>query len=92
MDSLNNGKEELPFVARRKLISAGGSVLIALPAEWLKQKDLKKGDSVILVANGNLQIFKDNPDVVRNIKSSLSELNRSVSDDNLIVAEGNTKR
>ena len=60
---------ELPIILKRTLVANGDYLMISVPPEWLKQNNLQKGDSVILVANGNLTIHVDN----REIRSTLSQ-------------------
>ena len=71
MESINPEKIELPIIARRTLVANGDSIMVSIPAEWLKQKDLKKGDTVILVANGNLTIHQDNPEVISTLSQKI---------------------
>ncbi len=62
----------LPIVTHRTLAASGGSVVVTIPTEWLKQNNLKAGDTVILVANGHLTVIKDNPNIINQIKQSLT--------------------
>jgi len=68
----NSTGVELPIIARRTLIGSGGSVMIALPSEWLKQKGLGQGDKVVLVANGNLTVFKEDPELIQKLSQKLN--------------------
>lgn len=66
--------QELPIVTHRMLVASGGSVVVTIPPEWLKQNNLQAGDRVILVANGHLTVLKDNPQIVTQIKNQLESL------------------
>ena len=63
---------ELPIIIKRTLVANGDSLMISIPPEWLKQNNLQKGDSVILVANGNLTIHVDNPEIRNMLSQKLS--------------------
>lgn len=52
----------------------GDSLVIAIPTEWLKEKGLAKGDSVVLVANGNLTIHKDDPELRKKLSEAMGGL------------------
>lgn len=62
---------ELPIITRRTLTSSGDSTVIAIPTEWLKQRGLQRGDSVILIANGNLTVHKDEPEICKKLSEQL---------------------
>ncbi|HLC33120.1 MAG TPA: AbrB/MazE/SpoVT family DNA-binding domain-containing protein [Candidatus Nanoarchaeia archaeon] len=66
--------QEMPIVTHRTLVASGGSVVVTIPPEWLKQNNLQAGDRVLLVANGHLTVLKDNPELVNQIKNQLESL------------------
>ena len=68
---------DLPIVTHRTLVASGGSIMVTIPQEWLKQNDLKAGDKVILVANGHLTVHKDNQELINKIKQSLTVMTPS---------------
>lgn len=61
----------LPVVVRRKLIGTGDSTVVVVPNEWLRQHGLKKGDSVILVANSSLKILPESKELVKELHRML---------------------
>ncbi|MCX6709320.1 MAG: AbrB/MazE/SpoVT family DNA-binding domain-containing protein [Candidatus Woesearchaeota archaeon] len=77
MEQKTENPNELPFVAHRTLVANGGSIVVTIPPEWLKQNDLKAGDRVILVANGHLTVLKDNPEFISRMKESLTVITPS---------------
>ena len=64
-------KAELPIITKRTLNLSGDSLVVSLPREWIRQKGLKKGDKVILIANGDLTVHKDNQELVKKLSESL---------------------
>lgn len=48
-----------PIVKQGKLMKVGSSIVIAVPPEWLEDKKLEAGQDIIIVANGNLTIMKN---------------------------------
>jgi len=63
----------LPIIVRRRLSISGASLVISIPKEWLDEKGLTQGDKVILVANGDLTIHKDDPSVVKELSAKLRQ-------------------
>ncbi len=61
----------LPVIARRKLVSSGGSTVVSVPVEWLKQFSLKEGDNVLVVANGSLKIIPDDKETIEKLHQAL---------------------
>ena len=47
-----------PLVDRRKLITAGSSVVISIPKKWLNENGLAAGDELLMIANGDLTFKK----------------------------------
>lgn len=46
MESENTEKVDLPIISRRTLVANGDSVMVSIPAEWLKAKEpCKRGHS-----------------------------------------------
>ena len=91
MTSGANKELELPIIARRTLIGNGGSVMIALPAEWLKQKGLEQGDKVILVANGNLSVYRDDPKIIHELSQKLNLNSFEINNDSTVPTPGTGK-
>lgn len=71
MTTENN--EILPIITQRTLAGSGDSYVITIPKEWLKQKNLGKGDKVILVANGNLTVYKDEPEIRKKLRCAFKQ-------------------
>ncbi|MBS3115651.1 AbrB/MazE/SpoVT family DNA-binding domain-containing protein [Candidatus Woesearchaeota archaeon] len=53
-------------------MTSGDSVTVAIPTEWLKQNELKKGDEIILIANGKITISKETPELIRDLSNSIT--------------------
>lgn len=49
---------EVPSIEKRTIIRVGGSLAVTIPPGWLKNKDLKEGDEIIVVADNALTINK----------------------------------
>lgn len=67
-------KEErtiLPVIVRRKLLTSGGSTVVTVPIEWLKQFSLKEGDNVLVIANGSLKIIPDDKEIIEKLHKAL---------------------
>ena len=71
-----------PSVEERKLVASGASVVITLPKKWLEENKLKAGSEVIVVANGDLQIFNKSKDNVERINKKIDELRSKLSNHN----------
>lgn len=67
-------EEVLPIIARRRLQISGGSLVVSLPAEWLKQNNLDNGSEVVIVANGDLRISPINPKIVSELQNKLKSV------------------
>ncbi len=63
-----------PSVERRNLVRSGASVVISLPQKWLKENDLSAGSSVIVIANGDLQILKASQDNIDKLNEKILHL------------------
>ena len=61
-----------PIVKRGKLMKLGSSVVVAIPSEWLKNKGLEAGKEIVIVANGNLTIMKNDDEVNQNLRNQLA--------------------
>ncbi len=68
-------KENLPVIVRRKILSSGGSKVISVPVEWLKQYSLKEGDDVLVIANGSLKIIPDDKKIIAKLHEAVSGAN-----------------
>jgi antitoxin component of MazEF toxin-antitoxin module len=68
-----------PLVEERKLVASGASIVITLPKKWLEENKLKAGSEVIIVANGDLQIFNKNKENVDRINIKISLLRNQLS-------------
>ena len=64
----------LPVIARRKLVSSGGSVVVAVPKEWLEQHSLNSGDDVLVVANGSLKIIPDEKGIIERLHKAVGDV------------------
>ena len=64
-------EKTLPVIARRKLVASGGSTVVSVPIEWLKQYSLKEGDNVLIVANGSLKIIPDDKETIEKLHKAL---------------------
>lgn len=66
------GTEPNPIVGRRKLIQHGGSIVIAVPPEWLKQNGFEVGDDVTLIANRDVKLLS--PETLKKYYGQLTEI------------------
>ena len=65
--------ETIPLIERRKLVKSGSSVVVTVPAEWLREHKLHAGDEVMMVANGCLKFLEITPENIEQIRTQLSE-------------------
>lgn len=65
----------LPVIARRKLMISGGSIMVAVPKEWLEQHSLSSGDDVLVVANGSLKIIPDDKAIIERLHKAVGNVN-----------------
>lgn len=63
-----------PSVEKRKLVKSGASVVISLPKKWLQENGLGIDDEVIVIANGDLQLMKNNKENVERINKRISNI------------------
>ena len=61
-----------PIVKRGKLMKVGSSVVVAIPSEWLNDKKLEAGEEIIIVANGNLTIMKNENEINEKLRNQLA--------------------
>jgi antitoxin component of MazEF toxin-antitoxin module len=71
-----------PTIEERKLVASGASIVITLPKKWLEENNLKAGSEVIVVANGDLQIFNKNKENVERINHKIDTLRSKLSSNN----------
>ena len=71
----------LPVIARRKLMASGGSVMVAVPKEWLEQHSLSSGDEVLMVANGSLRVLPESKELIEKLHKILGEVKLSENED-----------
>ncbi len=64
----------LPVIVRRKLQNSGGSTVVTVPIEWLKQYALKEGDNVLVIANGSLKIIPDDKEIIKRLHEAIGEV------------------
>jgi antitoxin component of MazEF toxin-antitoxin module len=62
---------EVPSIEKRTIIRVGGSLAVTIPPGWLKNKELKEGDELIVVADNELTINKST-------KEKIEELHRKI--------------
>ena len=74
-------KKILPVIERRQLVSSGGSIVVAVPKEWLEQHSLKKGDGVLVVANGSLKIIPDDRAFIERLHKAVGGVKLSENED-----------
>jgi hypothetical protein len=53
---LNLSVIRMPTLETRNLIQVGDSLMIALPAGWLRYNSMRKGDQVTVIANGEIRV------------------------------------
>jgi antitoxin component of MazEF toxin-antitoxin module len=46
----------MPTLEQRKLIALGNSLVVSIPKAWADFYQLKAGDTVVLVSNGELKV------------------------------------
>ena len=51
----------MPIIERRRIYAAGHSLAITLPKGWLAYFDIKAGDTVQVIANGEITISPFDP-------------------------------
>jgi len=66
-----------PIVKKGKLMKLGSSVVVAVPSEWLKDKDLEAGKEIVIVANGNLTIMKNENEINEKLRNQLAHAVRT---------------
>lgn len=63
--------KHIPIVEKKKLAASGASVVVVIPRQWLEENNLKAGDEVLMVANGDLKFMKINKDNIDKLRNSL---------------------
>ncbi len=58
-------------------MNLGSSVVVSVPREWLNEKGLEAGQEIILVANGNLTIMKNDSDANEKLRNQLAHAVRT---------------
>lgn len=71
-----------PIIEKRKLVASGASIVLSLPRKWIEENGLKIGDEVIVVANGDLQLMKNNQENVERINDKISTMREHFSQNN----------
>ncbi len=66
-----------PIVEKRKLLTSGTSIMVAVPRQWLEEQGLEKGDEVLMIANGELRFLKANEENITKIRNQLSPQSQS---------------
>ena len=66
--------KNIPIVEKRNLVKSGASVVLTLPKKWLEENDLKAGDEIIVVANGDIQVLKSNNENVERLNKKISNI------------------
>lgn len=61
-----------PIVKKGKLMKLGSSVVVAVPSEWLSDRGLEAGKEIVIVANGNLTIMKNEKEVNEKLRNQLA--------------------
>jgi hypothetical protein len=74
---MENQIKSAPLVEKRKLITSGSSVVLAVPRKWLEENGLSAGEEVIMVANGNLEFMKPTPENVARINQRVERSRKS---------------
>ena len=59
------------IVKKAKLVTSGSSVVVTVPQEWMKENNLKAGEEILVIANGDLIIKKMNEENIKNIRNQL---------------------
>lgn len=62
-----------PIVKKGKIMRLGSSAVVAIPSEWLKNKGLEIGKEIVIVANGNLTIMKNDNKINEKLRSQLAD-------------------
>lgn len=47
---------KMPVIEERKVTKSGASFVITLPQEWAEENQLKTGDTILVRANGHIEI------------------------------------
>ncbi|MBU0466167.1 MAG: hypothetical protein KJ718_00040 [Nanoarchaeota archaeon] len=66
-----------PIVEKRKLITSGSSVVLAVPKRWLEENGLVAGGEVIMIANGNLEFMKATPENIARVNQRAERSRKS---------------
>ncbi len=72
---------QTPIVKRGKLVVSGASLVVTLPKEWIQEHDLKAGEEVMIVSNGDIRIMKITEENAEKIRNQLSHSSQSVVTD-----------
>jgi len=43
-----------PIIKKGRLVISGASLVVTMPQEWIKENNLKAGDEIMIVSNGDL--------------------------------------
>tara|TARA_Y100000034_G_C6817787_1_gene368068 strand:+ start:466 stop:672 length:207 start_codon:yes stop_codon:yes gene_type:complete len=65
--------QTVPRIEKRKLIISGNSVVLTVPKDWLIENELKAGDNVLMIANGDLTFSKIDQEKIENLRKRLIE-------------------
>ena len=61
-----------PIVKKGKLVTSGSSVVITIPPEWLEEHELKAGDDIMIISNGELRVLKMDEENVKKVRNQLA--------------------
>ncbi len=62
-----------PIVKKGKLVTSGSSVVVTIPKEWLEEHQLKAGDDIMIISNGELRVLKMDEENITKIRNQLSQ-------------------
>ena len=69
-----NEMADFPYVAKKRVIKLGrGSLAVLLPASWVRDKNVRKGSEVIVLANGQVIIEAATPERVQQVHDAVKK-------------------
>ena len=70
-----------PIIKKGRLVISGASLVVTMPQEWIKENNLKAGDEIMIVSNGDLILKKMTKENVNKIRNQLSNSSQPVATD-----------
>ncbi len=79
---------KMPVLEERRITLSGSSFIMTLPKEWIEENNIKAGDTVLVKANGHIEVRVKSQDNLEQMNKEIVLVRDQLSNSSQSVANG----